>query len=318
MFLSLNQHKSPYARNATEFQRLPSRPLPLSGGYALPALLFACILSAFLQHWILPPATAQAKESPKTGPENFLTSKEKQAGWRLLFDGKSRAGWRGFRQNDFAACCWTVEDGVIKRLKRTESEELHVDLISTEEFSNFQFEFDWRISQGGNSGVKYLVREDRPAGWEKAYMDYEAEELRKAGLKEAEISVSLNPAQWSHMAMGFELQLIDDALNPDAQGPPNRKTGAVYDLMAPLRSPAKPAEKFNHARITVQGHHIEHWINGVKVLEFERSGPQITTLIRQSKFNHLDGFGLNSRGHIALQDHGDEVWFKNLKILPNP
>jgi hypothetical protein len=318
MSLTLNHHKSPSSGNHSELKRRPSRSLPFSRWYTLPPLILACIFSAFLHHWLLSSATTQASETPGAGTENSLTSAEKQAGWRLLFDGKTRTGWRAFRESDFAASCWTVEDGVIKRLKRTGSEELHVDLISAEEFSSFQFEFDWRISLGGNSGVKYLVWEDRPADWEKAYMDYEAQELRKTGLKETEISASLNLAQWSHMAMGFELQLIDDVLNEDAKGPPNHKTGALYDLMAPLQSLAQPAGNFNHARITVRGNHIEHWINGVKVLEFERGGPQITALIRQSKFNHLEGFGLNSRGHIALQDHGDEVWFKNLKVLPNP
>ena len=252
-----------------------------------------------------------------TVPDNTLSSEERRVGWRLLFDGRTSAGWRGFREKSFPACCWAIEDGSITR-RRTGSEELYLDLITTEQFDNFQLEFDWRITPGGNSGVKYLVQEDRPAGWEKAYMDYEAQALRKSGLKESEISARLNPAQWSHMAMGFELQLIDDVLNEDAQGPANRRTGALYDLMAPLQSPARPAGKFNHARITVHGRHIEHWINGVKVLEFQPGSTQMEALIKQSKFEHLVGFGLNSKGHIALQDHGDEVWFKNIKVLPNP
>ena len=186
------------------------------------------------------------------------------------------------------------------------------DIVTAQQYDNFEFQLDWKIEPGGNSGVKYLVVEDRPANWEQAYLDYHLLSLKKSG--KTEPPDRLKPERWKYMSMSFELQLIDDTQNADARSSPDRITGALYDLMAPTQRSVVSLTDFNTARIVVQGKHVEHWINGAKVVQFERESPELQTLIVASKFKHLDKFGTFVKGHIALQDHNSEVWFRNIKI----
>lgn len=216
---------------------------------------------------------------------NELTKAEKKAGWKLLFDGKTLNGWRGFHKES-APAIWVVENGTITKPKGTaENRKLGGDMITTEQFENFEFSFEWKISQAGNSGVKYLISE------------------------------SLPPTGGG--AIGFEYQVLDDANHPDAKAGinGNRKAGSLYDLIpAPADKIIKPVGEFNQSRIIVKGNHIEHWLNGKKLLEFERGSEAFKQHIAQSKFNKTAGFGEISKGHILLQDHSDQVWFRNLKI----
>jgi 3-keto-disaccharide hydrolase len=248
----------------------------------------------------------------KTIALNVLSAKEKAAGWKLLFDGKTTSGWRGFRKSDFPTECWAVSDGILKRVKMDANREECGDIVTTQQYDNFEFQLDWKIEPGGNSGIKYLVVEGRPANWEQAYLDYHLLSLKKSG--KTERPDRLKPERWKYMSMSFELQLIDDTQNEDARSSPDRITGALYDLMAPSQRSVVSLTDFNTARIVVQGKHVEHWINGAKVVQFERESPDLQKLIAASKFKHLDRFGTFAKGYVALQDHNSEVWFRNIKI----
>ena len=220
-------------------------------------------------------------------PNNQLSKAEQKAGWKLLFDGKTFNGWRGFHQEKVPAG-WIIEDGCISRVQaQGQLGEAGGDLITAEQFDNFEFTLEWKISRGGNSGIKYLVSESLPAK--------------------------------GHSAVSFEMQVLDDDNHPDAKmginG--NRKASALYDIMPPNdRKKLKPVGEFNQIRLVVKGNHIEHWLNGTKVLEYERGSEALKALVAKSKFNKEPLFGTFAKGHILVQEHGDKVWYRNIKIRP--
>ena len=218
-------------------------------------------------------------------PANQLTGAEKAAGWRLLFDGKTFDGWRGFH-SDKVPAGWVLEDGCIKKVPaHGELGQAGGDLITVDQFDNFELSVEWKLAKGTNSGIKYLVSE------------------------------SLPPTGRS--AVSFEYQVLDDESHPDAKAgiAGNRTAGSLYDLIpASKNKKLNPIGEFNLTRIVVKGNHIEHWLNGVKVLEFERGGEKLKQHIAESKFKNTKGFGETAKGHILLQDHGDAVWYRNIKI----
>lgn len=226
-----------------------------------------------------------AAAQSKADNANQLTKAEKAAGWKLLFDGKSFAGWRGFHSQDVPGG-WIIEDGCISRIQgKGELGQSGGDLITVDQFDNFEFTLEWKISKGGNSGIKYLVSENLPP-------------TGKSGVS-------------------FEMQVLDDDNHPDAKAGinGNRKASALYDLMPPNdKKKLKPVGEFNQVRLIVKGNHIEHWLNGEKVLAFERGGEALKAAIAQSKFKNTKGFGEIAKGHILLQEHGDKVWYRNIKI----
>jgi len=227
-------------------------------------------------------ASAQNKDK---SPANQLAKAEKAAGWRLLFDGKTWEGWRGFHK-DTVPAGWAIEDGCIKKLPaQGELGQAGGDLITVDQFDNFEFSVEWKLSKGANSGIKYLISENLPP-------------TGKSGVS-------------------FEYQVLDDDNHPDAkQGiAGNRTAGSLYDLIpASKDKKLNPPGQFNHTRIVVKGNHIEHWLNGVKVVEFERGGEKLKQHIAESKFKNTKGFGETAKGHILLQDHGDAVCYRNIKI----
>jgi hypothetical protein len=216
---------------------------------------------------------------------NQLTRDEKAAGWRSLFDGKTLNGWRGFH-NEKVPAGWAIEDGCIKKVPaQGELGQAGGDLITVDQFDNFEFSVEWKLSKGANSGIKYLISE------------------------------SLPPTGRS--GVSFEYQVLDDDNHPDAKAgiAGNRTAASLYDLIpASKDKKIKPIGEFNHTRIIVKGNQIEHWLNGVKVLEFERGGEKLKQHIAESKFKNTKGFGETAKGHILLQDHGDAVWYRNIKI----
>jgi hypothetical protein len=211
---------------------------------------------------------------------NALSAKEKSAGWQLLFDGKSTAGWRGFKSDKFPEKGWKVVDGLLVHEKAVKAG----DIVTKESFDTFELRFDFRLTPRSNSGVKYLVDENL--------------------VKDAKQGVS------------FEYQVLDDELHPDAKKGKdgNRKCGGLYDLFAPKEAAVKPMGEWNEARIVVETGKIEHWLNGKKVLSFTRGGPELKTAIAESKFKEIPGFGETAKGHILLQDHNDEIAFRNIKL----
>ena len=243
--------------------------------------------------WIAVAAVLAAPAAPsQSAPENALTAQEKAQGWVLLFDGRTFAGWRGLGYDHVPAEHWIIEGGAIKKVPtkdvplQKDGQPLQGgDLMTIEEFEDFELAFDWKISPGGNSGVKYNV----------------SEELSQA-----------NPP--SHAALGFEFQVLDDDQHPDAKNGPNRTAGALYDLIGPKNKTLKPVGVYNTARIVFIGKHGEHWLNGVKVLEFDLDTPAFAQLMAQSKYKDIPRFAEKRKGHIVLQDHTDAVWYKNIKI----
>jgi len=213
--------------------------------------------------------------SARASEPNQLTDAEKQAGWKLLFDGQTTKGWRGYKQSAMPAKGWRVEDGILKKV----GGERGGDIITDEKFNDFDLTWEWRISPAGNNGLKYLVTEDRPS------------------------------------APGQEYQMIDDTRNADAKVGPLRATGSFYDVLPPSDDkPLKPVGDWNQSRVLIQGNHVEHWLNGKKILEYELGSDAVKAAVAKSKFKNAPGFGEKIKGHIMLTDHGDECWFRSIKI----
>jgi hypothetical protein len=246
----------------------------------------ACVAGTVFLTTALPPNLAA--QAAKTGAGSSIS----------LFDGKSLSGWRGYKKADASAGRWTVQEGMLtlpaKDGKDTRGAR---DIISTETFDLFELSWEWKIAQGGNSGLKYFVLEDRDS------------------------------------AIGHEYQLIDDERHPDAKIGPHRRTAALYDVLAagtgtfsqqvaapPVR-PVKPAGEWNKSgirvapsRIVAGSTRVYHYLNDVRVLEYELNSSEVNAAIEKSKFKGIERFGKLQKGHILLQDHGDQVWYRNITI----
>jgi hypothetical protein len=201
-------------------------------------------------------------------------------GWRPLFDGRTTSGWRAFKSETFPLERWTVVDGMLKVAGGGGRETR--DIVTTETFGDFDLRFEWKVAPGGNSGVKYLVTEERPG------------------------------------PIAHEYQVLDDEKHPDAKVGAHRRTAAFYDVLPPRDPPRRPAGEWNESRILVRGRRVEHWLNGRKVVEYELGSRELQAAIARSKFRDVPGFGTKLEGRLLLQDHGDEVWYRNLRIQAPP
>lgn len=249
----------------------------------------------FLLFLILFSCSPRSNQAPiqKTGQEqNSLTAEEKAAGWTLLFDGKTFNGWRGLGREGIPEGHWVIEEGAIKKVpskdvpRQADGQPLQGgDLMTIKTFENFELFLEWKINPGGNSGIKYNVSE--------------------------QMSISFPPR---YAALGFEYQVLDDENHPDAKVGANRTAAALYDLIEPKGKKLKPVGEYNTARIVFNGSHGEHWLNGVKVLEYELETSEMKSLVASSKYKIIPDFATRRTGHIILQDHGDAVWYRNIKI----
>lgn len=218
---------------------------------------------------------------------NNLTEQEKKNGVKLLWNGKTNAGWRGAYKSEFPAQGWKIENGELSVLKSTGTEsENGGDIISTEEFGAFDLQFEFKLTEGANSGVKYFVTESE-------------------GNKGS--------------AIGLEYQILDDEKHPDAkQGVVgNRTLASLYDLIPSAKNPRglHKIGEWNNGRVIVYpDNRIEHWLNGYKVVEYQRGTPIYSALVARSKYAKWEDFGMAEKGHILLQDHGDNVSFRSIKI----
>lgn len=218
---------------------------------------------------------------------NQLSAQEKKQGWKLLFDGQSTKGWKGAFLDQFPAKGWSITNGLLMVEPSDGGESTNGgDIVTTELYANFELLVDFKLSPGANSGIKYFVDPAQP--------------------------VPSNPRS----ALGLEFQLLDDERHPDAKlgRDGNRTIGSLYDLITAKNKQVNAIGEWNTARIISRGKHVEHWLNGKKVLEYERGGPSFMELIRQSKYKDIPGFGLVAEGRILLQDHGNRVYFRNIKI----
>ena len=216
--------------------------------------------------------------------DNTLSSQEKEQGWRLLFDGKSTQGWHSYGYGSVGKA-WNIVDGSLhldvankKDWPANESK----DILTNDEYDNFHLKADWKLAKKGNSGIIFYVHEDK-----KKYPNtYET---------------------------GPEMQVLDNAGHSDAKIPKHR-AGDLYDLISSSSEPVKPAEEWNHAEIMCKNGKLDFYLNGVHIVSTQLWNDNWKKLIANSKFKSMPDFGTFKKGKIALQEHGEEVWFKNIKI----
>jgi hypothetical protein len=221
--------------------------------------------------------SAVAQEVPPLGPPiNTLTDGEREAGWELLFDGQTIAGWRGYMM-DAMPEGWEVIDGELTRTGPGR------DIITTEQFENFDLTLEWKVNWGGNSGIFYRAAE----GPEQIYMG------------------------------APEMQALDNENHADGESALT-SAGANYGLHPAPRGLARFAGEWNFVRIVVSGDRVEHWMNGVRIVSYEFGSPDWEARVAASKFNEWPEYGRASTGHIGLQDHGDRASFRNIKIRRLP
>lgn len=214
---------------------------------------------------------------------NTLTPEERAAGWVLLFDGQSLAGWRAFAKPGKAPAAigpgWKAEEGILKKIAGVKGG----DIVTAESYLDFELSWEWRLAPEANNGVKYLVTASRPS------------------------------------APGIEYQMIDDLAEKWRTLPEKSRTASFYEVLAPAADkPVRPAGEWNASRIVVRGRHVEHHLNGRLVLAYELGSPAVKAGIAASKFGKYPDFGEKIRGPIMLTDHNDEAWFRNVKLRPLP
>ncbi len=243
-------------------------------------LAFACAAAAAIT-----PATGGVLRAAGCDEVNMLTAAEKAAGWQLLFDGKTTSGWHGY--NGGSIDSWKIDDCSLNTVgtEGNYGADTRVDLVTDQQFTNFELTLDWKATTGGNSGLMYGVIEDKK---------YDT--------------------AWK---TGPEYQLMDDA-GFRQKVEPDQKAAANYAMQAPdeSRKVLKPVGEWNTTRLVVNGPHVEHWLNGVKVLEFERWTPEWMKLRDAGKWKTAPDYGKAKTGRIALQDHGSRFWFRNIKLRP--
>ncbi|HEY0273439.1 MAG TPA: DUF1080 domain-containing protein [Chitinophaga sp.] len=220
--------------------------------------------------------------------QNQLTAQEKKDGFKLLWDGKTTNGWRRAFSKDFPTHGWEIKNGVLTVLPSNGGEEGGGgDIVTVDRYSAFELRFEFKLTEGANSGVKYFVTEAENTG--------------------------------GKSAIGLEYQLLDDERHPDAKLGRNgdRTLSSLYDLIPRKNIPAaiKPIGEWNEGRIIVRpDNHVEHWLNGYKMVEYERGSAAYRQLVAISKYKDWKAFGEAKSGHILLQDHGNQVSFRNIRI----
>jgi hypothetical protein len=199
------------------------------------------------------------------------------SGWVALFDGTDLARWRGYRRQDVPAS-WRVEGDALAFVPGGDSA-ARGDIITRDQYGDFELAYEWKVAPAGNSGVMYRAGESHQFVWE----------------------------------TGPEMQVLDNGRHPDGKNPLT-SAGAAYGLYAAASDVTRPVGEWNAARIVARGPHVEHWLNGTKLVEYEQGSEDWRRRVRESKFGTLPAFGTLRRGHIALQDHGDRVWYRDIRI----
>jgi hypothetical protein len=196
-------------------------------------------------------------------------------GSTALFSGRDTSAWRGYKQEHFPTNNWVIDNGALKTVPGRA-----VDLATRETYKDFDLSFEWKVPPGGNSGVMYNVEESGSAPWH----------------------------------TGPEYQVLDDAKHPDGRNP-KTSAGSLYALIAPNeKKTLKPVGEWNQSRIVSKNGKVEHWLNGVKVVEFDWSSPEVREEIKKSKFRDMPTFMSKAEGHIVFQHHGEEAWYRNIRV----
>lgn len=255
---------------------MPVPQVPLA---RLPRRAPRLVLAAALLAAACAPRAAPDAAAPDTaaGMTTTATPQSGEGGWEVLFDGTDLSQWRGYRRQDVPAS-WRVENGVLA-FAAAQDRAQRGDLVTREQYGDFELELEWRISEGGNSGIMYRVSESEPEPWH----------------------------------TGPEMQVLDDARHQDGQIPSHR-AGALYDLIVPPANIARPVGEWNQVRIRVQGNRIQQWLNGQQTADVEVGSEEWNRLLAASKFRDMPTFASQRTGHIVLQDHDDPVWYRNIRI----
>jgi hypothetical protein len=226
----------------------------------------------------------QDKKPGNNTPDNTLTDKEVKEGWKLLFDGKSGANWMNAKSKTFPSKGWIIKDGILTVTSETGTQNTGGDIVTVNKYKSFELSVDFKYTPGANSGIKYFVDTESNNG--------------------------------ALASIGCEYQILDDKLHPDAKlginG--NRTLAGLYDLIPPKNKIDNGPDKWNHATIIVKGNHVQHWLNGQMTVEYDRGNPAWKELVATSKFKTSPGFGEVAEGRLLLQDHGNVVSYKNIKI----
>ncbi|MBX6364477.1 MAG: DUF1080 domain-containing protein [Gemmatimonadetes bacterium] len=220
--------------------------------------------------------SAATKAAAASSPSAGTPGAEPAGAWEVLFDGHDLSRWRGFRM-DHVPAAWRIEDGAIALEPGTDGE--RADLITRDTYRDFELELEWKIAPGGNSGIIYRVGENEPYTWR----------------------------------TGPEMQVLDNERAEDNH-PASHRAGALYDLYAPSEETVRPAGQWNHVRIVVRDGRVEHWLNGKRIVAYELGSDDWKAHVQASKFRTMPAFGTVTDGHIALQDHGAAVWYRNVRI----
>lgn len=230
---------------------------------------------------LLAMAATQATADNKDSVVNSLTPRERSAGWQLLFNGRDLDGWRSF-DGGAPSSSWVVREGALE-LTADSGKMSGADLVTAGSYGTFELTLDWKVEKGGNSGVLYLAR---------------------------------NEPQTKHIyETGLEMQVLDDAGHADGKIPTHR-AGSLYDLTVPPQGVARPAGSWNHARLLVEPGHIRQWLNGTLTADVSYGDAEWKKRVAASKFAKMPLFGTFSSGVIGLQDHGEPVAFRNIKLRP--
>lgn len=236
--------------------------------------------------------TEKKKKDSNPEKNEAQAGTEENQEWKILFDGNTFDGWRGLGRDFVPEEHWRIEDATIRKLNSGLVPSLPDgqpaeggDLMTIASFDNYELYFEWKISKAGNSGIKYNVSEEMSQKYDSKYS-----------------------------ALGFEYQLLDDGDIVYADLKASHFSGSLYDMIPASNVTLKPVGEFNTSRILVNGNQAEHWLNGVKVLEFEFGSNRLHSLYKNSKYRDYPSFHEKRKGHIVLQNHKDDAWFRNIRI----